>query len=68
MVNHWLPRVTPGLSSTLARFCLAMRLMKDDLPTLGMPTIITRMVGFFMPFAFMRAIFSCMTVLTAAGN
>ncbi|MPM85802.1 hypothetical protein SDC9_132884 [bioreactor metagenome] len=42
--THCLPRVTPGLSPTSARFCPAIRLISVDFPTLGMPTIMQRTV------------------------
>ena len=46
---HCLPRVTPGLLAALARVVPAKELMKVDLPTLGMPTIMTRMAAPTMP-------------------
>ena len=46
---HCLPRVTPGLLAALARVVPAKELMKVDLPTLGMPTTITRMAAPTMP-------------------
>ena len=46
---HCLPRVTPGLLAALARVVPANELMKVDLPTFGMPTIITRMAAPTMP-------------------
>jgi tripeptide aminopeptidase len=39
---HCLARVTPGRSPTLALLRLAALLMKDDLPTLGMPSTAVR--------------------------
>ena len=49
-VTHCLPRVTPGLSAALARVVPAKLLIKVDLPTLGMPTTITRIRAPAMPF------------------
>ena len=46
IVNHWLRRVTPGLSCTAALPALPplqRRLMSDDLPTFGTPTTMMRM-------------------------
>ena len=53
---HCLPRVTPGLLAALARVVPAKELMKVDLPTLGMPTTITRMAAPTMPRLRRRAI------------
>ena len=41
-VTHCLSRVTPGRSSTRARFSPAIRLINDDFPTFGIPTTIIR--------------------------
>ena len=52
--THWFERVTPGRSLALAMPEPWMRLMKVDLPTLGMPMIIRRTV-FFTPRAAARS-------------
>ena len=51
---HCLPRVTPGLSPALATAVPRRRLIKVDLPTFGMPTIMARTV-LFTPLAFIRS-------------
>ena len=40
-VSHCFPLVTPGLSPVFALFFPVRRLIKDDFPTLGTPTIIS---------------------------
>ena len=66
--NHWLPRVTPGLSAALADLRPMMRLMKVDFPTFGMPTTITRTALPTRPFSFHWAILSASSVRTAFEN
>ena len=51
MGTHCLERVTPGRSSVFAVFLPATLLMKVDLPTLGMPRIITRTTRPACPFS-----------------
>ncbi len=41
MLIHWRPRVTPGLSPAIAALRFATLLINVDLPTFGMPRIIT---------------------------
>ena len=53
---HCFPRVTPGLLAALARAVPAKELMNVDLPTLGMPTTITRMAAPSMPRLRLRSI------------
>ena len=53
---HCLPRVTPGRLAALARAVPAKELIKVDLPTLGMPTTMTRTAAPAMPRLRRRAI------------
>src|SRR3712207_5659596 len=55
---HCLFLVTPGLSPTLAVLFLAILFIKEDLPTLGIPTTIALVVIFTTPFALNLSCFS----------
>ena len=66
--NHWLPRVTPGLSAALADFRPRMRFINVDLPTFGIPTTITRTAFPTSPFSFHAAILSASNKRTAPAN
>ena len=61
---HCFCLVTPGLLPTSAVFFLAILLINDDLPTLGIPSIITLIVLFFLPRAACLASSSCINSST----
>ena len=65
-VTHCFPRVTPGRSSTLARLEPARRLMKEDLPTFGIPTIIMRIGLPCIPFA--SQVFTCSAISSFSAD
>ena len=68
MLIHCLPRVTPGLSPAMAALRPATLLMKVDLPTFGMPRIITRSARPTWPFASYSRSFSASRRRTAGAN
>ena len=68
MVTHCCPRVTPGLSAASTLFLPTSLLISVDLPTLGMPTIITRMERFLTPRFSHLSITGCAAFCTAATS
>ena len=67
MVIHCLPLVTPGLSAVRTAFMPNKRLIRDDLPTFGIPKIIARTARGLTPLATNLAAFAlpnCSTWLT----
>ena len=54
---HCFARVTPGLSAAFALTAPARRLMRDDLPTFGMPRIMQRAARGRPPFLTKRSVF-----------
>ena len=65
---HCLPFVTPGLSPVLAVVLPTLLLIKVDLPTLGIPTIIALIGTNSLPLAFSRSILSFISVLAASAT